>query len=86
MSELTEIKFNELNITRYAEMRTWCREQFGREALWVEQLQNSNGIVVWYAQGDYPKEQFSGKKVEIGKAVFKFKDKNIASYFALRWS
>jgi hypothetical protein len=84
--ELTEIKFADLDITKYAEMRTWCRDQFGREALWVEQLQNPNSISIWYTQGDYPKEQFSDKRVEQGRAVFKFKDKNDASFFALKWS
>ena len=86
MSEITEIKFKELNIKRYAEMREWCRENFGREALWPVQLENPNSISVWYTSGDYPKEQFSDRRVEVGKAIFKFKDKNVASFFALKWS
>ena len=86
MIDLTEIKFKELNIKRYKEMRDWCREQFGREALWVAQLQSSNNIAVWYTQGDFPKAQFSDEPVEVGRAVFKFKDKNAASFFAVKWS
>lgn len=81
-----DIKFKELNIARYTEMRAWCRSQFGREALWPAQLDSNNGISVWYTHGDFPKEMFSDKRVEVGKAVFTFKDKNDASFFALKWS
>ena len=86
MSDITEIKFKELNIKRYAEMREWCREQYGREALWPEQLNSNNNIAVWYTQGNFPKQPFSYTRVEVGQALFKFKDKNAASFFAVRWA
>lgn len=86
MTDPTEIKFKELSIAKYSEMRAWCREQFGREALWPEQLASNNNIAVWYTQGNYPKQQFSDNRVEVGQAIFKFKDKNAASFFAVKWA
>jgi hypothetical protein len=82
---MIEVKFKELARERYTEMREWCLENLGRNALWPGQLDVPNGPTVWYTQGDYPKEQF-GMTAESGRAKFVFRDDRDATMFSLRWS
>lgn len=82
---MTEVKFKELPRERYTEMREWCLEQFGRNALWPAQLKVEDGPVLWYTQGDYPKEEY-GMKAEQGRARFVFREDRDATMFSLRWS
>jgi len=83
---MIEIKFKELNISKYSEMRAWCKNQFGAEALWKIQLDKPNGISIWYTQGDFPNQPFTATPVEVGQALFVFKNDKDATFFSLRWA
>jgi len=87
-----EVKFKDLERAKYEEMFSWCREQFGREAIWVKQLDNSTGPAKWYSSSNYPREGglaamgISGQKADTGSAKFVFRDDANATLFSLRWS
>jgi hypothetical protein len=82
---MIEVKFKELARERYTEMRNWCLEKFGKNALWPSQLAVPNSHSRWYTLGDYPKERFS-MAAKTGGAKFVFQDDRDATMFSLRWS
>ena len=83
---MIDIKFDELQLTRYNEMRDWCSEQFGRAAIWASQLDNPVSPTTWYTNNNYDKNQATGEKMETGRARFSFKTDKEATMFSLRWS
>jgi len=91
---MVEIKFKELEREHYDEMFKWCREHFGREALWQKQLEIPDGPAIWYSTSSYPKQggfggMFGGSggtPSDKGSARFAFRDDRDATMFSLRWS
>jgi hypothetical protein len=86
---MIEIKFKELNISKYSEMRAWCKNQFGAEESFgflTIQVDKPNGISIWYTQGDFPNQPFTATPVEVGQALFVFKNDKDATFFSLRWA
>jgi len=87
-----EVKFKDLDRAKYEEMFSWCREQFGREAIWVKQLDNLTGPAKWYSSNNYPREGglgamgIAGQPANTGGAKFVFRDDANATLFSLRWS
>jgi hypothetical protein len=78
-----EVKFKDLPRETYDAMFGWCRENFGREALWVSQLTNPTGPSKWYSSSNYPRE--GGITTQKGGAKFVFRDDANATLFSLRW-
>lgn len=88
---MVEIKFKDIERERYDDMFKWCREQFGREALWVSQLDNPESPAIWYSSSSYPKSPLGnfgmgGTPSDVGNVRFAFKDDRNATLFSLRWS
>jgi len=85
-----EVKFKDLDRAKYEEMFSWCREQFGREALWVKQLDSPTGPAKWYSNSNYPKADNDFKGIPgqqiAGNAKFVFRDDANATMFSIRWS
>lgn len=87
-----EVKFKDLDRAKYEEMFSWCREQFGREAIWVKQLDNPTGPAKWYSSNNYPREGgvaamgITGQPANIGSAKFVFREDANATMFSLRFS
>jgi hypothetical protein len=86
-----EVKFKDLPRETYDAMFSWCRENFGREALWVSQLTNPAGPSKWYSSSNYPREGgmsaigIPGTTAQKGGAKFVFRDDANATLFSLRW-
>lgn len=87
---MVEIKFKKLEKEHYDKMFDWCREQFGREALWVSQLDIPNGVSTWHTSHSYakaPNGMITGTGLpDVGNAKFNFRDDKSATLFSLRWS
>jgi len=87
-----EVKFKDLDRAKYEEMFSWCREQFGREAIWIKQLDNPEGPAKWYSSNNYPREGglgamgIAGQLANTGGAKFVFREDANATLFSLRWS
>ena len=80
---MTEIKFDTLPKDRYAEMSTWAKEQFGRPAIWVKQL-DVDGGARWFPHSRTTLKEWRDDGE--GSVTFSFKDEKDATLFSLRWS
>jgi len=92
---MVEIKFKDIEKEQYDQMFKWCREQFGREALWASQLDIPDSPAIWYSSSSYPKQGGTGGMFgsfgggtpsDRGNVRFAFRDDRNATLFSLRWS
>ena len=80
----TDIRFDEITEDRYESMVAWCNEQFGRAALWPQQLNLPESPTTWYTTKAFDRNEFEVKS-ETGRARFSFKSEKEATLFSLRW-
>jgi hypothetical protein len=80
----TDIRFDEITEDRYLSMVAWCNDQFGRAALWPQQLTAPESPTTWYTTKAFDKNEF-GVKNDTGRARFSFKSEKEATLFSLRW-
>lgn len=80
---MQEIKIKSITLETYKSMRHWCRDKFGQEAWWKQQLDNPNGSARWFANTRTSKDVWTESN---GDAYFIFKDEKEATLFALQWA